>query len=311
VKESIVEDRTIDFFLGCAIWAYKGWLGDFFPRGSAASDFLKLYAQRMTAVEVNATFYSTPKPETVCRWAAQTPETFQFCPKFPQVVTHSGPLQPHLQTAIDFMQLMQGLGLRLGPIFAQLPPSYSPQNFSDLASFLKDIHSDVPLALEVRHPQWFQSPHAEKLNELLTSLQIGRVLLDSRPIYQGSDDPQAQSQRRKPKLPLAPTVTAPFTVIRYISHPCWELNDSFLIDWAQTLKQRLAQGTRTYFFVHCPVEAYSPRTAHAFQHLLQDQTAIPELPWDRIVAPPLNSVYFEITNFDSSSCLITKPICFE
>ncbi|WP_299409325.1 DUF72 domain-containing protein [Acaryochloris sp. IP29b_bin.148] len=275
-----------DFYLGCAIWAYKGWLGDFFPPGSSASEFLKLYAQRFTAVEVNATFYSTPKPETVQRWAAQTPETFQFCPKFPQAVTHNGPLQPRIETAIAFIQLMQGLGPRLGPIFAQLPPSYGPQNFSDLTTFLNAIQTTVPLALEVRHPQWFQSPHADRLNDLLASLQIGRVLLDPRPIYQGSDDPQAQSQRRKPKLPLHPIITAPFTVIRYISHPQRALNDTFLCDWVQTLQTWLDQGTRTYFFVHCPIEEKSPRTAQAFQHRLQDHVPIPGLPWDQLAEPP-------------------------
>ena len=129
MRQSLSESVQ-DFYLGCAIWAYKGWLGDFFPPGSVASHFLKLYAQRLTTVEVNATFYSTPTPETVGRWAEQTPEHFQFCPKFPRTVTHAGPLQPHTNEAMDFIQLMQGLGPRLGPIFAQLPPPlWSPKLF--------------------------------------------------------------------------------------------------------------------------------------------------------------------------------------
>ena len=286
MRQSLSESVQ-DFYLGCAIWAYKGWLGDFFPPGSVASHFLKLYAQRLTTVEVNATFYSTPTPETVGRWAEQTPEHFQFCPKFPRTVTHAGPLQPHTNEAMDFIQLMQGLGPRLGPIFAQLPPRYGPQNYSDLATFLTEIKTDdVPLAVEVRHPHWFQSAHADKLNDLLTSLHMGRVLLDSRPIYQGTDDPQAHSQRRKPKLPLQPITTAAFTVIRFISHPQPELNNTFLANWVNILQPWLRQGIRPYFFVHCPIEEYSPRTAQAFQHLLQDQIAIPDLPWDHLASPP-------------------------
>lgn len=275
-----------DFYLGCAIWAYKGWLGDFYPQGSSSSQLLQLYAQRLTTVEVNATFYSTPSAETVSRWAGQTPESFQFCPKFPRTVSHAGLLQPHIDEAVGFIQLMQGLGPRLGPLFVQLPPSYGPQQFPDLETFLTEINpSDVPLAVEVRHPQWFQPPHAENLNNLLTSLQIGRVLLDSRPVYQGPYDPQVHSQRRKPKLPLQPATTAPFTVIRYISHPQRELNDVFLGNWVNTLQAWLQQGIDTYFFVHCPLEEQSPRTAQLFQQLLQEQINIPPLPWDQLTPP--------------------------
>ncbi|UJB69457.1 DUF72 domain-containing protein [Acaryochloris sp. 'Moss Beach'] len=275
-----------NFYLGCAIWAYKGWLGDFYPQGSASSRLLQLYAERLTTVEVNATFYSTPSPETVSRWAEQTPESFRFCPKFPRTVSHAGLLQPHIDEAIDFIQLMQGLGPRLGPLFVQLPPSYGPQQFPDLATYLTEINSsNVPLALEVRHPQWFQPPHADKLNNLLTSLQAGRVLLDSRPIYQGPDDPQVHSQRRKPKLPLQLATTAPFTVVRYISHPQKELNDVFLGNWVNILQTWLRQGIDTYFFVHCPLEEQSPRTAQLFQQLLQEQIDIPPLPWDQLTPP--------------------------
>lgn len=275
-----------NFYLGCAIWAYKGWLGDFYPQGSSSSRLLQLYAERLTTVEVNATFYSTPSAETVSRWAEQTPESFRFCPKFPRTVSHAGLLQPHIDEAIDFIQLMQALGPRLGPLFVQLPPSYGPQQYPDLATFLTEINSsNVPLALEVRHPQWFQPSHADKLNNLLTSLQVGRVLLDSRSIYQGLDDPQVHSQRRKPKLPLHPATTAPFTVIRYISHPQRELNDVFLGNWVNILQAWLRQGIDTYFFVHCPLEEQSPRTAQLFQQLLQEQITIQPLPWDQLTPP--------------------------
>ena len=274
------------------IWAVQfgpiraGW-GIFILRAVLPAQLLQLYAERLTTVEVNATFYSTPSPETVRRWAEQTPESFQFCPKFPRAVSHSGRLHPHRDEAVDFIQLMQGLGPRLGPLFVQLPPGYGPQQFPDLATFLTEINSsdEVRLAVEVRHPQWFQPPYADQLNDLLSSLQIGRVLLDSRPIYQGPDDPQVHSQRRKPKLPLQPATTAPFTVIRYISHPQRELNDVFLGNWVTILQTWLRQGIDAYFVVHCPLEEQSPRTAQLFQQLLQEQITIPPLPWDQLTPP--------------------------
>ena len=278
----------MSFLIGCAIWAYKGWLGDFFPSGSPPSKFLRLYSQRFKTVECNATFYSVPSPKTLARWVQETPAGFEFCPKLPHSITHQGDLQDKIGEALSFIDLMQGLGDRLGPLFAQLPPQYGPQCLPDLAVFLKAIQAGgVPLALEVRHPDWFGSPHAEELAELLQSLQIGRVLLDSRPMYQVPDQPQLTSERPKPKVPLQPMVTAPFSVIRYISHPQLEVNQDFLQDWVRDVEQWLQHGIRIYFFVHCPVEEHSPRNAQYFYHLLQEQSVgLPPLPWDQITTSP-------------------------
>ncbi len=278
----------MSFSIGCAIWAYKGWVGDFFPAGTQASQFLRLYSQRFTTVECNATFYSVPSAATLQRWVRETPTGFEFCPKLPRSLTHSGPLQPHIKAALDFIELMQGLGDRLGPIFAQLPPNYGPESLGDLATFLEGIQNcGTPLALEVRHPHWYQEPHSGQLADLLQALQIGRVLLDSRPMYQGPDNPQLTSERRKPNLPLQPIVTAPFSLIRYISHPQLDCNQQFLQDWIQDVGQWMQHGTRVYFFVHCPVEEYSPRTAQYFYNLLQkSEVDVPPLPWDQITKPP-------------------------
>jgi uncharacterized protein YecE (DUF72 family) len=279
----------MSFKLGCAIWAYKGWVGDVFPPGTSASKFLQLYSQRFTTVECNATFYSVPTAETVARWVQETPSGFEFCPKFPRNTTHEGALQPKIDAALRFIELMQGLGSRLGPLFLQLPPNYGPQSFSDLEAFLTSLQScGVPLALEVRHPQWFNPAPAASLNALLQSLSIGRVLLDTRPIYECDDNPQQMAQRRKPKLPLQPVVTAPFAFIRYISHPNQALNRDFMMDWASHLQGWLRQGKSIYLFVHCPVEEHSPSNARYFQQLLEEQSVpIPPLEWEPIPPPPI------------------------
>ncbi|MEO0869565.1 MAG: DUF72 domain-containing protein, partial [Cyanobacteria bacterium J06642_11] len=224
-----------DFRIGCAVWAYKNWLGDFYPQGSRPTNFLRLYGERMTCVEGNTTFYSIPSAETVQRWADQVAETFRFCLKLPRTVTHAGALMPQLANALNFLKLMQPLGPRLGPIFAQLPPRYSPESFNDLERFLvRWPHNVNPLAVEVRHLDWFQDTHRQRLDTLLTQLNVGRVLLDTRPIYTWSDpteDPQLRCERKKPQVPLLPTATASFVLIRYISHPHLDRNRDFLSEW--------------------------------------------------------------------------------
>ncbi|NJN02987.1 MAG: DUF72 domain-containing protein [Leptolyngbyaceae cyanobacterium SL_1_1] len=279
------------FLIGCAVWAYKDWVGEFYPAGSRAGDFLRLYSQRLMAVEGNTTFYSVPSQSMVQRWAAETPDTFKFCLKLPRLISHQGALSPRLPEAIAFLERVAPLGDRLGPCFAQLPPSYSPALLGDLANFVSQWpHPQVPLAVEVRHPDWFKPPYQAQLNQLLVQHQCGRVLLDTRPIYdclaEGLPDVQLNSERRKPQVPLQPIITAPFSLIRYISHPELALNQQYLAEWVFRLQQWLSQGTQVYFFVHCPVEAKSPAIARHFHQLLQQQGVVKQpLPWQHSQAP--------------------------
>ena len=65
-------DRVI---VGTANW---NDLRGFYPRGTKASEKLAAYATRLSGVEVNATFFRMPKPETVAVWAEQTPDGFML-----------------------------------------------------------------------------------------------------------------------------------------------------------------------------------------------------------------------------------------
>lgn len=279
-------------YLGCAVWAFRDWVGEVYPAGTRPNQFLQRYAERFTAVEGNTTFYSIPDVGTVDRWVAQTPETFRFCPKVPRIYSHSGDLVSNLPAALAFLQTMQRLGPRLGPLFLQLPPSYGPSWLPDLSQFLRGWPRDhAPIAVEVRHRDWFQPPHADHLNHLLRELGVGRVLLDTRPIYDAVDnglaDPQLQSERRKPRLPLQPVVTASFCLVRYISHPDLATNETYLLDWLPRWQQWLAAGKTLYLFIHCPDEARSPRIARDIYDTLSVACpSVPPLPWNSLEGSP-------------------------
>jgi uncharacterized protein YecE (DUF72 family) len=189
---------------------------------------------------------------------------------------------------------MQGLGDRLGPVFAQLPPTFGPKLYPDLAAFLSGLSDrNISLALEVRHPQWFAPAPAAQLNELLQQLGIGRVLLDTRPIYECDDNPQLTSERRKPKLPLQPVITAPFSIIRFISHPERDFNHSFMENWATYLQNWLQKKIDIYLFIHCPIEEHSPQNALYFHRLLENQASpIPPLPWASLPSEPMQMRLF-------------------
>ena len=281
----------MNFYLGCAIWSYKEWVGNLYPPKSQPKDFLSLYSRRFTTVEGNTTFYAVPSADTIKKWVAQTPSGFKFCPKLHRQITHQGLLMPQIDAAIAFLQRMSGLNDRLGTTFIQLPPSYSPTCLTDLSEFLYACsQTNLPLALEIRHLDWFEPETANALNSLLAKLNIAKVLLDTRPIYNCPDDPQIDSTRKKPKVPLQPTIIGNTAFVRFISHPNSQYNQTYLEQWAIDISQWLEEGKTVYFFVHCPQEAQSPDTAKLFYTLLQKQnsTLISEaLPWQDIAPNPI------------------------
>lgn len=276
------------YFTGCAVWAFKDWVGRFYPRGSKPGDFLRLYGDRMTAVEGNTTFYSMPDAKTIDRWATTMPPGFRFCPKLPRAFSHQGKLVPFVEESHRFLRTLTTLGDQLGPLFIQLPPTYHPENLPDLREFLaRWPRQQHPIAVEVRHLDWFSEFHATRLNQMLTSLGVGRVLLDTRPIYDcidtAHDDPQIGSERKKPKVPLQPEATAAFTIVRYIGHPDLAYNQPYFEDWVPRLSQWLQAGTDVYFFAHCPQEIKSPAIAREVYHRLQQAgVALPDLLWDQV-----------------------------
>ena len=169
-------------YVGCPIWSFKGWVGNFYPKGTKSTDFLCEYSKRLTTIEGNTTFYAVPSPKTIETWVEQTPDTFRFCPKVPKAISHEGKLMDQLDRTKQFVNMMRGLGTRLGPMFLQLPPRYSPNLLGDLSAFLSAWASDMRLAVEVRHLDWFESPHDETLDELLAKHNMARVTIDTRPI---------------------------------------------------------------------------------------------------------------------------------
>lgn len=270
---------------GCALWAHDGWVGNFYPEGSDPNEFLDLYTERMTAVEGNTTFHHVPGRERVAGWAARMPEDFRICPKVHRSITHEDePLCDQKKRTAEFLKPMKAFGNHLGPFHLQLPPSYGPSNLEDLRGFLDAWpRQKAPVGLEVRHPDWYDAPAADRLDDTLADLGVGRVILDSRPIHDVANTARIQSERDKPELPLVTRRTAPFAFVRYISHPTVSRNDEYLEAWADRIVDWLEEGTEVYFFVHCPLERKSPRLVRRFQGMLEERDAdIPALPWNEL-----------------------------
>jgi uncharacterized protein YecE (DUF72 family) len=269
------------FFIGCPMWGYKEWVGNFFPAHTPAHDFLRIYSRNLNTVEGNTIFYALPSAETIARWRQETPPTFRFCPKVSRSISHQADLAKSRKETLLFVERMRGLGAQLGPTFLQLPPSFSPSHLSQLEAFLNFWPTDIRLAVEVRHADFYKESQALLLNSLLAQHDVARVMMDTRPIRTGSTEEQQilQARERKPNLPLQITTTTDFTLLRYIGHPRMEVNEPLLDEWAQQIGQWLKVGTTVYAFCHCPFEKHSPEICTA---LYQRVNA-------RVPLPPLNS----------------------
>jgi uncharacterized protein YecE (DUF72 family) len=286
----------MNFYIGCPIWSFKGWVGNFYPQGTKPADFLHEYTRRLTTVEGNTTFYAIPPKNTILNWATEMPEGFCFCPKIPRSISHEGTLAQHIEDALSFVEIMDQLGSRLGPTFLQLPPRYSPSQFDDLKAFLDVWPVDHQLAVEVRHLDWFDGPQHEALNELLAQHNMARVVIDTRPIRNLKGDKilrgsayesLLEARERKPDVPVIPERTADFIFIRYIGHPQETYNMAFLAEWADYLVSQLQEGADAYVFCHSPDNMVAPYLCRNLHQRVATQVSIPPLPWDKTDANTL------------------------
>lgn len=282
---------NMEFYIGCPIWSFKGWVGNFYPKGTKPSDFLHEYAKRLTTIEGNTTFYAVPAAKTIESWVENTPDTFRFCPKVPKAISHEGKLMDYMDRARAFIDVMKGLGSRLGPMFLQLPPRYSPKLFGDLEAFLSAWDSSVRLAVEVRHLDWFDSPHDESLNQLLSARQMARVTIDTRPIRSLDGDAilagsvyqtLLESRERKPDVPVDPKRTSDFVFIRYIGHPDLKINEPLLDEWANYFSVQLKEGATVFVFCHSPENLTAPYLCKELHRRVAQQVKIEPLPWHSV-----------------------------
>ena len=279
------------FYLGCPVWSFKGWVGNFYPKGTKPSDFLREYAKRVTTIEGNTTFYAVPSQETIENWVAEMPEGFHFCPKIPKAISHEGTLADNMDRALGFVDAMRKFGVHLGSMFLQLPPRYNPNLLADLQAFLSRWPHDVRLAVEVRHLDWFEAPHDDALDELLTEHNMARVTIDTRPIRNLHGDKSLagsnyqsllEARERKPDLPVVPKRTSDFVFVRYIGHPDIEINRSFLNEWGDYFAEQIKGGADVYAFCHSPDNMIAPNLCRELHKRVSQDVPVPPLPWDDI-----------------------------
>ena len=153
----------LSVYVGTSGWAYAVWKPQFYPEKLAAKNFLKHYATRLNAVEVNYTFRRTLSEKAADSWIKDVGPEFRFSLKANQFITHIRQLKDPA-TLERFLLTLQPLGKQLGPILFQLPPTLKA-DVPRLRNFLAELPRGVKAAFEFRHPTWFSDETYRVLKE--------------------------------------------------------------------------------------------------------------------------------------------------
>jgi uncharacterized protein YecE (DUF72 family) len=142
--------------VGIGGWSYDPWWGTFYPADLPKAKELEFASSKMTAIEINATFYRTQSAASFKKWANATPDNFLFSVKAPRAAVQRKDLREAKESVEWFFNSGVGeLGDKLGPIFWQMAP-YKKFDAAEINAYFDMLPEQLnkrPLrhAIEVRH----------------------------------------------------------------------------------------------------------------------------------------------------------------
>ena len=263
-----VEDASIR--VGTSAFTAAGWEQAFYPAGMKPADYLSYYATKFHTVEVDSTFYRTPSVATVNGWERKTPKGFVLAAKIPQTITHEKILQDCDDDLKHFLETMDLMGDKLGPLLFQFgyfnkTAFKSGKEFlARLAQFLKKLPKGYRFALEIRNKQWLTA----EFFDLLREHKVAYALID-----------QAWMPRVSEIFEKFDPITADFTYIRLLGDrkgietqtKVWDKvivdRSRELMSWVNVCQRTTQRGVSTYVYVNNHYAGFAPATVEQFQKL--------------------------------------------
>jgi uncharacterized protein YecE (DUF72 family) len=155
-------DQSANIFVGIGGWSFEPWRGPFYPKGTRQKDELAYAASKVTAIEINATYYRLQSAKSFAGWAAAAPDGFKFAVKASRYCTNRTRLAEAEESVGKFLaQGITELGEKLGPLVWQFAATkqFDPDDMAAFLAFLPKSLDGLPLkhALEVRNES-FRDP---------------------------------------------------------------------------------------------------------------------------------------------------------
>lgn len=229
--------QSSPLYVGTSGWAYPVWKPGFYPQDLAAKYFLKHYATKLTAVEVNYTFRRILSDKAALAWLTDVPPDFQFVSKANYYITHIRRLKDIAEPLDRFFPTLEPLRERkqLGPVLFQLPPNFKV-DLPLLRDFLAQLPRNVRFAVEFRHNSWFTDATCRTLMRKQVALCVTETEAITTP------------EER----------TAPFIYFRF-RRPSYKPRERRVL--ADRVERCLADGLETYAFFKHGEDPRSPLNA--------------------------------------------------
>lgn len=248
-------------FIGCTGWSMKEWLGKVYPSNCKPTDYLYYYSRQFNTIELNTTHYRIPDEKTITKWKEQTPFDFRFCPKIPQMISHSSDLGYSSDKVSEFCKSIEGLEEKLGTCFMQLPPHFGPDKITLLKYFLDQFPKYIPISIELRKADWFKED--QKITSFFDYLRergVSLVITD----VAGRRDVLHQQ------------LTHSTLLIRFVGNDLHSTDYTRIDDWIERMGKWIKGGIdHIYFFPHEPDNLLAPElAAYLYQ---QVKVKLPEL----------------------------------
>lgn len=235
--------------VGVGGWSFEPWRGVFYPTGLRQRDELNYATSQMTAIEINATYYSTQSPKSFANWASAAAEGFQFSAKASRYCTNRKVLAEAGPSIEKYMgQGLSELGDKLGPIVWQFAPT-KKFDADDFAAFL-DLLPDKFEGLRLRHA--LDARHDSFDDPAFVDLARARGM--------------AIVRNDHPEYPLIEADTADFVYAR-VMQAREELEQGYsaadLDAWADRARNWAAEGQDVYLFFISGAKIRNPAAARA------------------------------------------------
>jgi uncharacterized protein YecE (DUF72 family) len=237
-----------EVWIGTSGWHYKHWVGNFYPPRLPSSRMLAHYIQHFDTVELNNTFYKLPAKTSLLTWRDSTPLHFHFAVKGSRFLTHMKKLNNAEEGLNRFLESVDVLNPKLGPILFQLPPNWE-LNLDRLAAFVALLSRYRRCAFEFRNPTW----NTPKTYDLLGQYNMAYCIFDLNGYLS----------------PLQ--VTADFSYIR-LHGPGGKYQGSYseaaLEEWSRKIKNWSKKLAAVYVYFDNDDSGYAPRDALRLKALL-------------------------------------------